>query len=62
MAVGPGVLRRGLHKTWDTIQWIRTGDQEMHEVYGPNPNALTPGETVASAALISLGLFVASGA
>jgi len=43
------------------IQWLRTGDLEMQEVYGANPNNRTNGEVFASAALICGALFVASG-
>lgn len=61
MSDHPGVARRALSSAWRTVQWIRTGEADMQAVYGPNPNALTPAETIGSAALITVGLFVASG-
>jgi hypothetical protein len=57
----PGIVRRGCAKVWDTIQWIHTGDADMREVFGDNPNDRSRGEQFASAALICGALFVASG-
>lgn len=61
MSGHPGLLRRGCARVWTTIQWIHTGDEEMREVFGANPNNRTRGEQFASAALICGALFVASG-
>lgn len=61
MAGERGLVRRGFAKVWNTIQWIHTGEAEMREVYGANPNNRSDGERFASAALICSALFVASG-
>lgn len=62
MSGEPGLVRRGFAGVWRTIQWIHTGDEEMSEVFGTNPNKLTAGQTMVSAALITGALFIASGA